>query len=405
MSFNIALSGLSAATADLDTISNNIANANTTGFKRSRAEFGDVFLSTTYNSAATAIGNGVRVQRVAQQFTQGPIETTQNPLDLAINGNGFFTLSDNGALVYSRAGAFAPDADGYIVNAAGQRLQVYPPIAGSTTFSTGSLSDLQLTSAPSPPLATSSISAGVNLPASATQPSVATFSPSDPNSYNNATSVTIFDSLGAAHTASLYYVKDAAAGAWTLHTAVDGTELGTGTALQFDTSGALTSPAGGTTTLPTFTPTTGAAALNLTLDVSAETQYGNAFAVSGLSQDGYSTGQLAGVDISNDGVISARYSNGQSVLLGQVALANFENPLSLSKLGDVTWGQTFDSGNPLPGVAGGSGFGTIQSGALEGSNVDITDQLVKMLNSQRNFQANSQVISTQDQLTQTILNL
>ncbi len=403
MSFNIALSGINAANTDLNTISNNIANANSNGFKESRAEFGDLFQNAAYNLQSSNTGGGVTTETIAQQFTQGTISNTSNPLDMAISGEGFFTMKDNGALVYTRNGAFTTNSSGYVVSATGQRLQVYPPL-GSGTFSTGTLTDLQLSTAPNPPLATTSIGAGINLPANAKAPATATFSPTDSTSYNQTTSVTVYDSLGAAHSASLYFVAGATAGNWTVHTVVDGTEVGTGTALTFGSSGTLTTPAGGKVAL-SFTPSDGAAVMNTTLDLSGATQYGSSFAVNSLTQNGYATGQLSGVSVSGGGVVSAQYSNGQTSVLGQVAMANFADPQGLQQLGDAMWAQTFASGSAVPGSAGISDFGNIQSGALENSNVDLTQQLVSMMNAQRNYQANSQVVSTDDQLLQTILQL
>lgn len=404
MSFTIALSGINAASTDLNTISNNIANANSTGFKESRAEFGDFFQNAAYNLQTNETGGGVGTERIAQQFSQGSIVNTSNPLDLAISGEGFFTLKDNGSIVYTRNGAFTTDSSGYVVSASGQRLQIYPPLNGGNNFSTGTLSDLQLSTAPNPPAATSTIGAGINLPSNASAPATATFSPTDSTSYNQTTSTTIYDSLGAAHTASLYFVAGATPGNWTVHTVVDGSEVGTGTALTFGSSGQLTAPAGGKLALA-FTPSDGAAALNATLDLSQSTQYGSSFAVNSLTQDGYATGQLSGVSVDSNGILSARYTNGQTTVLGQVALANFANPQGLQQLGNATWAQTFASGSAIPGAAGISDFGTLQSGALESSNVDLTQQLVNMMNAQRNYQANSQVISTDDQLMQTILHL
>ena len=404
MSFTIALSGINAANTDLNTISNNIANANTTGFKSSRAEFGDFFQSAAYNLQSNTVGDGVGTEAIAQQFTQGSITNTSNPLDLAISGEGFFTMKDNGALVYTRNGAFTTDNNGYVVSATGQRLQVYPPLANGTSFSTGTLTDLQLSTAPNPPAATTTVGAGINLPANATAPANATFSPADSTSYNQTTSTTIYDSEGASHTLSLYFVAGAMPGSWTVHTVVDGGEVGTGTALAFGSSGALTTPANGQVPIA-FTPADGAAAINATLNLSGATQYGSNFAVNSLTQDGYATGQLNGVSVTSAGVVTANYSNGKTNVLGQVAMANFADPQGLQQLGDATWAQTYASGAAVPGSAGVSDFGTLQSGALESSNVDLTQQLVSMMNAQRNYQANSQVISTDDQLLQTILHL
>jgi flagellar hook protein FlgE len=404
MSFDIALSGISAASTDLNTISNNIANADTSGFKQSRTEFGDLFQNAAYNLQSTTTGAGVAVQTIAQQFTQGSVTSTNNPLDLAISGQGFFTLKGNGSLVYTRNGAFSTDSNGYVVSATGQRLQVFPPVAGTNTFSTGTLTDLQISTAANPPLATTTIGAGINLPANASAPATAKFSPTDSTSYNQTTSVTTYDSLGAAHTTSLYFVAGATAGSWTVHTVVDGAEQGTGTALSFGTAGTLTTPANGQVAL-TYTPTDGAAAMNVNIDLGAATQYGSTFSVNSLTQNGYTTGQLSGVTIGANGVVTADYSNGQTAALGQVAMANFANPQGLKQLGNASWSQTLASGNALTAAAGSSDIGTVQSGSLENSNVDLTTQLVNMLGAQRNYQANSQVISTEDQLMQTILHL
>jgi len=404
MSFNIALSGLNAASTDLNVISNNIANANTNGFKDSRAELADMVQGSQYTVAGVASGNGVNTQRVAQQFTQGTITTTSAPLDMAINGNGFFTLSDNGAKVYSRDGAFSTDSNGYVVNATGQRLQIYPPIAGTSTFSTGTLSDLQISPKPSAPAATTKANLAVTLSASATAPATATFSATDPSSYNSTTAMTVYYSLGAAHSANFYFVQGGTTGSWTVHTVVDGTELGTGTPATFDSSGNLTAPSAAVS-LPAYTPSTGAAPLSISLNMAGTVQYGSSFAVSSLSQDGFATGQLSGVQIAQNGAITAQYTNGQTISLGQVAMTNFANPQGLQQLGNSTWAQSYGSGAPIAGAAGNSNFGTLQSGALETSNVDLTTQLVSMMNAQRNYQANSQVISTQDQLLQTLLHL
>ena len=404
MSFNVALSGLAAATADLNVTSNNIANANTAGFKSARAEFGDVFAATSYGVARTATGNGTRLQEIRQQFKQGNINYTENTLDLAVSGEGFFTVRDGSGLAYTRAGAFGANRDGYVSNNAGQRLQVFPALAGGG-FDTANLSDLRLSSADSAPRASGLLEVVANLPANAAAPATTPFSATDPTSYSQATSVTLYDSLGASHSASLYFVKGATAGAWDLHVTVDGAAAGGAQPLQFDSAGRLTSPADGALTLPAVTLPNGAADLALNLDLDTLSQYGNAFSVARLTQDGFSTGALSGIAISEAGVVEGRYSNGQTVALGQVAMANFSNPNGLKKLGDTAWSETLDSGPVTRGSAGSGSFGQLQSGALEASNVDLTAQLVNMITAQRNFQANSQMIQTSDQITQTIINI
>jgi flagellar hook protein FlgE len=404
MPFRLALSGLNAAQADLTVTANNIANTATSGFKGSRAEFAELFSVSPQGVSNAAIGNGVRVSNVSQQFTQGNIDFTDNSLDLAVSGQGFFVLNDGGALAYTRAGAFQVDRNGYIVNSQNQRLQAYPS-TGNNNFNTGALTDIQLVTSESAPSATTSAEVVLNLPANATVPTVATFDPANLNSYNHATSLTTYDSLGAAHTATMYFVKTATPNQWTTRLYVDGTAVGAAQTLQYSNAGALTAPASGQITFPAYTPATGAAPMNMTFTFDQTTQYGNTFNVNAVSQDGYTTGRLIGIDIDSTGVVQARFTNGRSLALGQVALANFSNPQGLQQLGDTNWAETFSSGQALRGQAGNSGFGLIQSGALEASNVDITEQLVNMITAQRNFQANAQMISTADAITQTIINI
>lgn len=402
MPFTIALSGLNAASADLAVTANNIANGSTSGFKSSRTEFADLFAVTPFGVASTATGNGVKVSSVTQQFTQGNIDFTDSNLDLALSGDGFFTLSDGGALAYTRSGAFKVDNQGYVVSPTGSRLQVYPPLTNGG-FNTGGLSDLQLVTNESAPQATSEIRMALNLPADATAP-VSAFDPADATSYNRQTSMTVYDSLGAAHTNSFYFVKGAAANEWTVQAYSDGAPVGTPQPLTFDSNGALVTPAGGSIAFPPHVPATGAQPLAITLDVRGATQYGSNFGVQ-YTQDGYTTGALSGIDVDATGVVSARYTNGRSIPLGQVAVTNFANVQGLQKLGDTQWGETFGSGAAQRGTAGSSGFGVIQSGALEASNVELTEQLVNMIIAQRNFQANAQMISTADQVTQTVINI
>jgi len=404
MPFRIALSGLNAAQADLNVTANNIANTSTTGFKGSRTEFADMFAVSLQGVSSNASGNGVRVAAVAQQFAQGNIEFTDSNLDLALSGQGMFILSDNGALAYTRAGAFQMNRDGYVVNSMNQRLQVYPPLAGGG-FNTGGLSDLQLVTTDSAPQATSNVDYILNLPANATPPPVAVFSPADPNSFNQATSLTLYDSLGATHTGTMYFTKTAVANEWTSQLAIDGALVGTPQTLQYSTTGLLTAPVGGVVAFPAYTPTTGAAPMQVTVDLSQSTQFGGNFAVNSVTQDGYTTGRLIGIDISDTGIVNARFTNGNSQPLGQIAIANFANPQGLQQLGNTQWAETFASGQALRGQAGNSGFGLVQSGALESANVDVTEQLVNMITAQRNFQANAQMISTADQITQTIINM
>jgi flagellar hook protein FlgE len=346
----------------------------------------------------------VAVSEIAQQFTQGNIQTTGNTLDMAVSGNGFFVLSNNGALNYTRDGEFQLNSSGEIVNSQGQLLQAYPPLANGA-FNTGGLANLSLNTNLSQPQATSTAQITANLPANATQPPDALFAPTDPNSYNNTTSLTVYDSLGAAHTASLYFIKGAVANDWSTQLYVDGAAVGAPQTLNYSQTGALTTPANGLVAFPAYTPATGAQAMNMTFDFSKTTQYGGNFSVSAVQQNGFTTGQLTGINISQTGVVQAQFTNGRSVDLGQVALANFENPQGLQQLGNATFAPTNASGAAVNGVAGNSGFGSIQSGSLEESNVDTTAALVNMITAQRDFQANAQMIQTENQVTQSIINI
>ena len=404
MSFRISISGMNAASQDLNVTSNNIANVNTTGFKQSRAEFGDLFAVSAYGLSNVATGAGVRMQAVAQQFSQGNIDFTGRALDMAISGQGFFTLSDNGSMVYSRAGNFGADRQGYVVNPAGQRLQVFQP-NGAGGFDTGRMGDLQLPTGDAPPAATGAVTVETNLPAAATAPTVAPFDPLDPLSYNRTTAVKVYDSLGATHSQSLYFVKTANPNEWQVHTYVDGNAVGGPQTLQYSDTGALTSPSPGQITLPAYATTNGSAPLNIVLDLGRSTQYGDKFSVLGLTQDGHTTGRLTGIETSEDGVVSARYTNGVVQALGQVAMTNFVNPQGLQPLGDNVWAETYNSGEPRRGQPGTADFGAVQGGGLEASNVDLTEQLVNMITAQRNFQANAQMIQTQDQITQAVINI
>jgi len=399
MPFAVALSGLNAASSDLSVTANNIANANTTGFKASRAEFADVFAV-----GAQSIGNGVAMSSVTQEFAQGGVDFTDRGLDLAVSGEGFFTVSDRGVMSYTRAGSFGVDRDGYVVNAQGNRLQTFP-MANNGTFNTGTLADLRLATADSPPQATTRAEFGINLPANAAVPAVPVFDPANASSYNHSTAVTIYDSLGASHTQTAYFVKTATPNQWEARFYIDGTAVGGANTLTYSDLGVLTSPVGGGIALPAYTPTTGAAPLAITADLLTSTQYGGTFGVNLLSQDGFASGRLSSIDVDPNGVIFARFTNSRSVPLGQVALSNFANTQGLRQIGDTSWAESFTSGDAVRGSPGTGSLGLIQSGALEASNVDLTEQLVNMITAQRNFQANAQMISTADQVTQTIINI
>jgi flagellar hook protein FlgE len=215
----------------------------------------------------------------------------------------------------------------------------------------------------------------------------------------------VYDSLGSAHTESLYFIKGATANDWSVQTYIDGNAVGTAQDLQYSNTGVLTNPPNGQIALPAYTPATGAADMNINLNLNNTQQTGDTFAVTAVQQNGFTVGTLTGINIDNTGVVQATFTNGRSVDLGQVAMSNFANNQGLQQMGNASWSQTTSSGSVVQGVAGGSGFGTIQSGALEQSNVDTTAALVDMITAQRDFQSNAQMIQTDDQITSTVINI
>ncbi len=403
MGFQHGLSGLNAAARNLDVIGHNVANANTVGAKSSRVEFSDVYSSTIFGSSSQFGGLGVMVDNVSQSFSQGELSATNNPLDLAINGQGFFRMSDNGAISYTRNGQFRLDKDGYIVNGQGSRLTGFPSDANGV-IQPGVPAELKMTNGDIPPRATTAMTGTLNLDARSTAPTPA-FDLADPTTYNSATSLSVFDAQGKDSTLALYFRKTAA-NSWDVYGASDGAQIGAGAVgtLNFLADGAIDTA---TTTLPfnLTVPVTGGGSVPMTLDLSDVTQFGSTFGVNELTQDGFTTGRLAGFAIGDDGTIMARYTNGQTQAQGRVALANFANPQGLAALGGNAWTETANSGQPLVGDPGSASLGNIQSGAVEGSNIDLTGELVSMITAQRSYQANAQTIRAQDQVLQTIVNL
>lgn len=531
MSFNIGLSGLRAASKDLNVTGNNIANAGTVGFKQSRAEFSDVYAASVLGTGKNPQGSGVLMSNISQQFNQGNINYTQNALDLAINGNGFFQVSNNGAVSYTRAGYFGTDREGFLVDNFGYKLQGFP-VDGNGNLQNGVVGDLQIQTTNQEPRATSTINTAFNLnstlkspvtwqsaydaivddayqdayapaydaelttrtdeyyanegidPASPTPEQAAdaqayavplaqaagvaagdaaaalpatvaaarteadaTFDPTDPTTYNNSTSVSIYDSQGNAHVMTQYFVKTSA-NTWDMKVLIDGRNPAdpSGTqpyvlGLAFDASGALQSIAGDeaaglfsidqgtkkvTLNAATGNPPTGgwvpaisngatpatwssngalANPEGIVFDFSRSSQFASSFAVNSVSQDGYTTGELASLEIDDSGVVFARYTNGQSKVQGQIILANFANVQGLTPVGKTQWVQSFESGEPVIGTPGSGTLGALQAGALEDSNVELSDQLVNLIVAQRNYQANAKTIETESAITQTIINL
>lgn len=416
MSFQQGLSGLNASSKNLEVIGNNVANANTVGSKQSRAEFGDMYASAIQG---TAIGIGVNLQAVTQQFTQGSISTSDSPLDLAINGNGFFEVTSNGQTLYTRNGQFQANKEGFIVNNAGMQLMGYPASTDGV-IQPGAAVPLQLPTAGVDPKPTSAISIEMNLDARkattlpATTPAI---NFSDATTYNDATSVTVYDPKGQ-DIALTYYFQKAGTDTWNVYATANGTSVSTDasgnptpvTTISFPSNGsAPTSPSAPVSiTIPATTNAVGAATLPITgvmLDLKGATQFGSSFGVTAMNQDGYTAGQLTGVSIEKSGIVTATYSNGQSKPAGQIEMATFRNVQGLQPLGGNVWARTYTSGEPIVGTPGTGNLGLLQSGALEESNTDLTAELVNMITAQRIYQANAQTIKTEDQILQTLVNL
>ncbi len=534
MPFNTALSGIRAANDDLRLTGNNIANASTTGFKKSRAEFGDVYSTTVLGSGLNQVGSGVRVQSIAQQFSQGNITFTENVLDLAISGSGFFVTNLNGDQAYTRAGTFGLDEEGYIVTNTSARVQGFN--ADSTETLDTLPGDIQIETNNLPPQATTEVdiefnvdsrelvpqtaytidaagvaaieaagvdtvgitnpngietlipigTAGVDTAATiaaalngvtgvqalvdgaggveivleegytltsttagddltlADTTSLTTsigFDPDDNATYNHSTAVTLYDSQGNPHTMQQFFIKQpydptdsTTANSWQLVVQIDGRDVGASTDTTTDQTSADTATRAvynlSFTTNGEFNPTQSddiditnwfpidenglvlavdnpntAATSDFSIDITDSTQVASGFEVRAVDQDGTTTGRLAGINVDDEGIIFARYTNGQNRILAQLVLADFPNSQGLQSLGDTSWAETSESGEPIIGAPGTASLGLVQSGALEESNVDLSEQLVNLIIAQRNFQASAKTIETADQTTQTIINL
>ena len=413
MGYQQGLSGLAGASNALDVIGNNIANANTVGFKSSTAQFSDMYANSVATSVNTQIGIGTTLASVQQQFGQGTINTTNSSLDVAINGNGFFQMSNNGVTTYSRDGTFQRDKNGFIVDSQGRNLMGYAASTGGVV-NTAQTVPLQAPTTNIAPTATTKISAQFNLNSQDTVPAKTPFSATDTTTYNYSTSIQVYDSLGGSQAVNMYFVKSAA-GTWEAYAGTQGggtTDLGT---VTFNSSGAIQSTTTGTPATPTaslgqfqFTvPNTDGSATpqQLTLDLTGTTQYGGKDGVNNLAQDGYASGTLTTFSIGADGKLTGNYSNGQTAVLGQIVLANFNNPNGLVNLGGNQYAESSASGVPQISSPGSTNHGALQGSALENSNVDLTSQLVNLITAQRNYQANAQTIKTQQTVDQTLINL
>ena len=437
-----AISGMNANGTALSVIGDNIANLNTIGFKSSSVSFGDVLSQSLASaSGSSQIGRGVQVTGVSPLFSQGSFETSANGLDLAIDGDGLFMVESGGSRYYTRAGQFSLDRNGNIVNPDGLILQGYlADAAGNVTGTTG---NLQIATSQSPANPSTAVSMAINLDASETAPAAAFTLDgngdglrNDPANYNFSNTTTIYDAQGGAHQATMYFVKTAD-NAWTVHYAygdpnnagqlMEGGQTSGGAgnppvgaavtqAMTFNTNGSLVNDNSGTAI--TFTFGGGVPAQNVNFNfgtgtgevpagtgLDMSTQYASDFSVMSVTQNGYAAGALRSVSVSDAGIITGVFTNGQTRAIGQVALARFIAPTELTKMGRNLYAESFDSGQPIVGMANSSGLGKILPNSLELSNVDLAQEFVKMISSQRGFEANSKIITTTDQLLQQLVNL
>lgn len=433
MSFQIALSGLAAAQKDLDTTANNIANVNTTGFKESRAEFADVYATSIFSSGRTKVGDGVSTSTVAQQFNQGSLQFTNNSLDLAITGEGFFATTpdlQSQDLTYTRAGAFKLNKDNFIVDNRGNFLQGFTvdPVTGeNSSVSLSTSAPIAIPTSAGAPRETNNVFLSMNVDSRALETASVLFNPTDRATYNHSTSVTVYDSLGESHILTTYFRKvDTTAPApsqWETFAVWDDV---TATPIQgddiyFDSSGNFDTALG----VPEIRLPAAALndPLNGYLDNGAQyandvvvnfrdasgtrspTQYASGFDVNNLSQDGTTVGNLTGVDIDSFGRVLATYSNGDSSYLAQVTLVRFANVQGLKQVGNTSWKQSLTSGEPIGGQGNTGTFGAVNASALEQSNVNLTTELVDLISAQRNFQANSRALEVNSTLQQTVLQI
>ena len=424
MSFYTSLSGLKGAQTDLGVVSNNIANVGSFGFKKSRAQFGDIVAASR-----TTAGQGTRLKKIEQQFSQGGFEASSKELDLAIAGNGFFMTRDGltgGSTYFSRNGSFTIDSERYLVDSNGGYVQVLPvdPEGNVTSGGITSARNMQLPLTSGTPRATSLMELSIGFPSNADVPadraqysSGYTFDRLDPNSFNHSTQTVVYDTTGRALPATLYFARTQSTttgdptNTWDVYVFVGNEQASAGgtpptpLTLEFDAAGALVSPTT-PTALSAVQPAGASAPIGLTLDFGAATnQSTGTFTLASLEQDGFTAGKLDDVTISEEGLVTVTFSNGETQALGKLVLANFSNPTGLKQRGDARWSITGDSGDAVIGVPGEEGFGRVQAGALERANVDITEELVALIAAQRNFQANAKAIETANNMTQAIFNL
>jgi flagellar hook protein FlgE len=391
MSFDIALSGIHAINEQLDTVSNNIANAATYGFKSGRANFSSVYAGTQ--------ANGVEIGSITQNIGQnGSTTTTGRALDAAINGSGFFVARDpQGGMTYSRVGIFSTNTQGYLIDSNGKKVQGYGP---TTTGALGAMGDLKVPTGQIPAVATTSVGYVGNMSADWQVPATA-FDPAKSGSYNMVTQAVAYDSLGTQHTISQYFVKKDASTVEVYYGIDNGSVATTpGATLTFGTDGQLASGGGSSVSIPSAG---GAAGGTVGIDYTGTTLFAGDATTTSNSHDGYASGAFVGVSLAADGSLVAKYSNDQSQVVGTVALATFANQGALTSISDTSWTANANSGMALYNAPGVGLSGKLTTGALEGSNVDITSELVGLMTSQRNYQANSKVLTTESQMMQALM--
>ncbi|MCE0494443.1 flagellar hook protein FlgE [Vibrio salinus] len=430
----ISLSGLSAAQLDLNTTSNNIANANTFGFKESRAEFGDVYSNSLFTNSKTTPGSGVQANKIAQQFHEGSSIYTNNPMDLRISGTGYFAVAKDKLVPQqnelTRNGAFHLDKNNYMVTSNDEYLMGYQVNKDTGDVLSYEASPVNIPAEFGKPKQTANIEVGVNLPANGKLKDPALFDYTDPETYNRSTSSTIYDSMGQAYKMTSYYLKDQTqANTWQVYYTVTDKEgekpiniVGgdatagsgqTGHTLKFNNDGTLASINSGQNVVSEPLGA-GANPLNLngadinqtlSFGLDAATQFAAPFELTKFDEDGATTGFLTKVDFDENGSILGTYSNGENVILGRVALVRVANEQGLDKKGATQWDTTQESGDKIWGESNKGSFGTITSGTLEQSNIDMTQELVDLISAQRNFQANSRALEVDNQLQQNILQI
>ncbi len=424
MGFQQGLSGLNAASKNLDVISNNISNVSTVGFKSSRTEFSDVYATATFGANNLQAGLGAQTVSVAQQFSQGGLSVSSNPLDVAISGNGFFRLSGESGNTYTRSGQFRMDKDGFLVTNTGENVTGYTNLTLDTSFNvvgTSNLGNIRIDLDGINAQATTDLALNVNLNSSAVPPaSLATpiaFDATVPASYNYSTSVSVYDSLGTEHTVRYFFVKeDAVPNTWTTYAYLDDTNPGLipagdqmdlggpggGHTMSFSDTGNLT---GGLSAINAAVTISGALPLEIDMDFSGSSQYFGGSGVNSVSQNGFQSGSLVGLGIGDDGVISGRYSNGVNQPLQQLVLVTFRNPQSMVPVGQSQWVATLDAGSETINKPGEGVAGLLQASTVEDSNTDLTGELVNLIIAQRLYQANAQSITAQSTILQTLVNL